>query len=177
MVHKMRPGGKLDGILCRHYLPLPATFRIFKLTGITSDISLTMQVRASADLVETEATSALVSLVMKLSEFELRPLFLHLCEWKAAVSGDDPKAILGGLDRRLSFYRVLDGLATALKASFTTAFDIVLIAFPKASIPVFTRVARYCPLLTYFLIMWVPIRNPILISLFITRSDGSFRER
>lgn len=74
--------------------------------------------RASADLVETEASSALVSLVMRLSEVELRPLFLHLCEWKAAVGGDGPLATLGELDRRLSFYRVLDGLAASLKVSF-----------------------------------------------------------
>lgn len=48
---------------------------------------------------------------------ELRPLFLHICEWKAGVSGgdNDPKATLSVLDRRLSFYRVLDGLAGALK--------------------------------------------------------------
>lgn len=80
------------------------------------------QVRASADLVEAEASSALVSLIMRLSEVELRPLFVHLCEWKggvsAAVDGDeerDAKANLGVLDRRLSFFRVLDGLAGALK--------------------------------------------------------------
>lgn len=75
------------------------------------------QVRESAALVETEASSALVGLVMRLSEVELRPLFLHLCEWKAGVSSGegDLKATLGALDRRLSFYRVLDGLAGALK--------------------------------------------------------------
>lgn len=76
------------------------------------------QVRASAELVESEASSSLVSLVMRLSEVELRPLFLHLCEWKAGVSGgDNPKATMGALDRRLSFYRVLDGLAGALKVT------------------------------------------------------------
>lgn len=77
------------------------------------------QVRASAELVESEASSSLVCLVMRLSEVELRPLFLHLCEWKAGVSGgdNDPKATLGALDRRLSFYRVLDGLAGALKVT------------------------------------------------------------
>lgn len=74
------------------------------------------QIRASADLVESESSSALVCLVMRLSEVELRPLFLHLCEWKAGVSaGDDTKATLAVLDRRLSFYKVLDGLAGALK--------------------------------------------------------------
>lgn len=79
------------------------------------------QVRASAELVESEASSSLVSLVMRLSEVELRPLFLHLCEWKAGVSGgdNDPKATMGALDRRLSFYRVLDGLAGALKVTQT----------------------------------------------------------
>lgn len=71
---------------------------------------------------ETEATAALVSLVMKLSEAELRPLFLHLCEWKAGVSGDGPQAMLGLLDRRLSFYRVLDGLAAALKVTIFSLF-------------------------------------------------------
>lgn len=77
------------------------------------------QVKASAELVESEASSSLVCLVMRLSEVELRPLFLHLCEWKAGVSGGDnnPKAALGALDRRLSFYRVLDGLAGALKVT------------------------------------------------------------
>lgn len=75
------------------------------------------QVRASAYLVETEATAALVALVMKLSEVELRPLFLYLCEWKAAVGGDGPHAALGVLDRRISFYRVLEGLAGALKVT------------------------------------------------------------
>lgn len=74
------------------------------------------QVRASADLVESEASSALVCLVMKLSEVELRPLFLHLCEWKAGVSaGDNRKTASALLDRRLPFYKVLDGLAGALK--------------------------------------------------------------
>lgn len=66
---------------------------------------------------ETEASSALVALVMKLSEVELRPLFLHLCEWKTAVSGEGAEAKLGKLDRRLSFYRVLDSLASSLKVS------------------------------------------------------------
>ncbi|CAM9545090.1 unnamed protein product [Scytosiphon promiscuus] len=92
------------------------------------------QVRASADLVEKEASSALVSLVMRLSEVELRPLFVHLCEWKGGVSeaGDDDdkeiatKAKLGVLDRRLSFYRVLEGLAGALKSIFTPYFAHVL---------------------------------------------------
>lgn len=66
---------------------------------------------------ETEASSAMVSLVMRLSEVELRPLFLHLCEWKAAIASEDGsrEATLGGLDRRLSFYRVLDGLSGSLK--------------------------------------------------------------
>ncbi|CAM9381439.1 unnamed protein product [Ectocarpus fasciculatus] len=86
------------------------------------------QVRESAALVETEASSALVGLVMRLSEVELRPLFLHLCEWKAGVSSGegDLKATLGALDRRLSFYRVLDGLAGALKSIFTPYFAHVL---------------------------------------------------
>ncbi|CBJ49062.1 conserved unknown protein [Ectocarpus siliculosus] len=88
----------------------------------------TPQVRESAALVETEASSALVGLVMRLSEVELRPLFLHLCEWKAGVSSGegDLKATLGALDRRLSFYRVLDGLAGALKSIFTPYFAHVL---------------------------------------------------
>ncbi|CAM9975544.1 unnamed protein product [Ectocarpus sp. 13 AM-2016] len=88
----------------------------------------TPQVRGSAALVETEASSALVGLVMRLSELELRPLFLHLCEWKAGVSSEegDLKATLGALDRRLSFYRVLDGLAGALKSIFTPYFAHVL---------------------------------------------------
>ncbi|CAM9340670.1 unnamed protein product [Ectocarpus sp. 12 AP-2014] len=88
----------------------------------------TPQVRESAALVEIEASSALVGLVMRLSEVELRPLFLHLCEWKAGVSSGegDLKATLGALDRRLSFYRVLDGLAGALKSIFTPYFAHVL---------------------------------------------------
>ncbi|CAM9439904.1 unnamed protein product [Ectocarpus sp. 6 AP-2014] len=88
----------------------------------------TPQVRESAALVENEASSALVGLVMRLSEVELRPLFLHLCEWKAGVSSGegDLKATLGALDRRLSFYRVLDGLAGALKSIFTPYFAHVL---------------------------------------------------
>lgn len=59
---------------------------------------------------------------MRLSEVELRPLFLHLCEWKAGVSAEDSdaKATLGVLDRRLAFYRVLDGLAGALKVNMTS---------------------------------------------------------
>ncbi|CAM9674824.1 unnamed protein product [Hapterophycus canaliculatus] len=91
------------------------------------------QVRAGVDVVEAEASSALVGLVMRLSEVELRPLFVHLCEWKGGVSdagdGDDEsamKATLGVLDRRLSFYRVLDGLAGALKSIFTPYFAHVL---------------------------------------------------
>ena len=86
------------------------------------------QVRASAELVESEASSSLVCLVMRLSEVELRPLFLHLCEWKAGVSGgeNDPKATLGALDRRLSFYRVLDGLAGALKVTPLHFSDVCL---------------------------------------------------
>lgn len=86
------------------------------------------EVRTSADLVEAEASSAMVSLVMRLSEVELRPLFLHLCEWKAAIAAEDgsKEATLGGLDRRLSFYRVLDGLSAALKSIFTPYFAHVL---------------------------------------------------
>lgn len=68
-------------------------------------------------MVEAEASFAIVALVMKLSEMELRPIFLHLCEWKAAGFGEGVEATLSQLDRRLSFYRVLDGLSSSLRVS------------------------------------------------------------
>lgn len=79
------------------------------------------KVRASATMVDTEVSAAMVSLVMKLSEVELRPLFLDLCEWKASGGGgyEESATVLSALDRRLSFYRVLDGLASALRSIFT----------------------------------------------------------
>lgn len=80
------------------------------------------QVRASATMVDTEVSAAMVSLVMKLSEVELRPLFLDLCEWKASGGGgyEESATVLSALDRRLSFYRVLDGLASALRVRLTS---------------------------------------------------------
>lgn len=76
-----------------------------------------LQVHTGAMVVETEASAAFVSMVMKLSEVELRPLFLHLCEWKAVGVGEDEGSgsAPSTLDRRLSFYRVFDGLASALR--------------------------------------------------------------
>lgn len=67
------------------------------------------------DEVDSRASTLIVSLVMKLSEVELRPLFLHLCEWKAAISAEDDEATLARLDRRISFYKVLNNLAGTLK--------------------------------------------------------------
>lgn len=69
-------------------------------------------------MVESEASAALVCLVMKLSEVELRPLFLHLCEWKGAGVGEGEEVAMAAIDRRLAFYRVLDGLAMSLKVGW-----------------------------------------------------------
>ncbi|CAM9409783.1 unnamed protein product [Discosporangium mesarthrocarpum] len=89
---------------------------------------------AGVDLVDTEATEALLALVMRLSEAEMRPLFIRLCEWKSALGGggkgeegEQPGEVeLGELDRKLSFYRVLDGLSGVLKSIFTPYFAYVL---------------------------------------------------
>lgn len=78
-------------------------------------------------MVETEASAATVALVMKLSEVELRPLFLHLCEWKTAGEGDGTAAMLGALDRRLSFYKVFDGLATALRVRYGSSKSSIIV--------------------------------------------------
>lgn len=80
-----------------------------------------LQVRTRASSVEGETSAATVAIVMKLSEMELRPLFLHLCEWKTAGEGDGTKTTAGALDRRLSFYTVFDGLAAALKVKYKIA--------------------------------------------------------
>lgn len=111
-----------------------------------------MQVQASADLVEAQASSALVCLVMRLSEVELRPLFLHLCEWKAAVAGDGPQATLGVLDRRLSFYRVLDGLAAALKVRCSGA--AIAWSVGKPTVRWMKRLTIYCIVVSFVLVLW-----------------------
>lgn len=70
---------------------------------------------SSSELVDAQSAASVVALVMKLSEVELRPLFLRLCEWKLESLTGDGDAEVGRLDRRLSFYRVLDELGAALK--------------------------------------------------------------
>ncbi|CAM9117936.1 unnamed protein product [Choristocarpus tenellus] len=81
-----------------------------------------------ADLVDSEAAESLVAVVMHLSEAQMRPVFLRLCEWKSMAGGlgEGEGSELNGLDRRLSFYRVLESLSAGLKSIFTPYFAHVL---------------------------------------------------
>lgn len=72
--------------------------------------------------VEEMLCGSLLSLVMKLNEEELKPLFFSLAHWKS-TSGEEEEAMkakeaAGGGDplaRRLVFYRVVSHLAEALR--------------------------------------------------------------
>lgn len=63
---------------------------------------------AACDAVEAAACEAVVALVLRLNEEELRPLFLTLAHWRGEGVGE-------GLPRRLPFFRVVDALAEKLR--------------------------------------------------------------
>ncbi|CAM9637092.1 unnamed protein product, partial [Phaeothamnion confervicola] len=99
---------------------------------------------AGVAAVEERATAALMALVLRLNEDELRPLFLQLCEWKSALIIDPLAggvgAIGGGsggggaalatdtasVDRFIAFFAAVERLAATLKSIFVPYFRYVL---------------------------------------------------
>lgn len=71
--------------------------------------------------VEESVSESFVSMVLKLSEDELRPLFLKIAHWKASAAVEDAgkkgKKKGGALARRMAFFRVVNHLAEKLRVS------------------------------------------------------------
>lgn len=92
---------------------------------------------ADADAADTAAdahmTASFLALVMKLSETQLKPLFLKLCQWATAPSEAEgvsslglPLAVETELTRRLVFFRVVDALAGKLRSIFSPYLSYIV---------------------------------------------------
>jgi hypothetical protein len=77
------------------------------------------------------ASEALVALVMKLSESQLRPLYLRMREWKGELdkdeeSGGDVEELMASSVRRYAFWSITATLATELRSLFLPCLSMVV---------------------------------------------------
>lgn len=76
------------------------------------------------EIYETEKSviSTMISFILKLSESQLRPLFLHLCEW---FKGDDNNIIEIRTERGIIFYNMLDEITNTLRSIFVPYYGYI----------------------------------------------------
>jgi len=79
-------------------------------------------------MILSSASQALVALVMKLSESQLRPLFLKMREWKGDLSSDrnDSRDSLQSSVRRYAFWTITAKLTTELRSLFLPCLSAVV---------------------------------------------------
>ncbi|CAM9363618.1 unnamed protein product [Chrysoparadoxa australica] len=81
---------------------------------------------ADKDLVDFTVGEALVGLVLRLNESQLRPMFLRLCDWSKALgdggSGESADEEQQSLDRRITLFTVAGSLSEALRGLFVPYF-------------------------------------------------------
>jgi U3 small nucleolar RNA-associated protein 10 len=89
-------------------------------TGATTAASDTV------DAVDASAIAAVMVLVLKLNENELRGLFMQLCRWKDQQITISTAATSGVLHRRVTFYKLVQVMSGTLKTIFVPYFAHVL---------------------------------------------------
>ncbi|UIZ22783.1 hypothetical protein KXD40_003603 [Peronospora effusa] len=110
----------LDSSAIRKHLP---TFARFFVTALDA-----RRVHASKlqdlDNVEEEVLECLVQFILKLSEKQLKPLFLKLVEWAQTRVGSCGKT--GDISRRISFFKLVVKLSERLRGIFVPYYAHVL---------------------------------------------------
>ncbi|KAI9914486.1 hypothetical protein PsorP6_007826 [Peronosclerospora sorghi] len=81
---------------------------------------------AQVDKIEDAVVACLVHFILKLSEKQLKPLFLKLTEWTQMRVGGRAGGTLGDLSRRITFVKVLIQLADQLRGIFVPYYIHVL---------------------------------------------------
>lgn len=78
------------------------------------------------DAVEDDMLDGLVQFILKLSEKQLKPLFLKICEWSQAKLPASHAAATGAMARRVVFFKLLIKLSDNLRGIFVPYFAHVL---------------------------------------------------
>ncbi|CAH0478375.1 unnamed protein product [Peronospora belbahrii] len=111
---------ELDSSAIRKHLP---TFARFFVTALDA-----RRVHASKledlDNVEDDVLECLVQFILKLSEKQLKPLFLKLVEWTQTRVGSSGK--IGDISRRISFFKLVVKLSKRLRGIFVPYYAHVL---------------------------------------------------
>ncbi|CAI5735970.1 unnamed protein product [Hyaloperonospora brassicae] len=110
----------LESSAIRKYLPLFARFFVTALDARRVHASKLQDVNA----VEEEVLDCLVQFVLKLSEKQLKPLFLKLAEWAQTRVGSADKS--GDISRRISFFKLVVKLSERLRGIFVPYYAHVL---------------------------------------------------
>lgn len=78
------------------------------------------------DAVEDDMLDGLVQFILKLSEKQLKPLFLKICEWSQAKLPASHAAATGAMARRVVFFKLLIKLSDNLRGIFVPYYAHVL---------------------------------------------------
>ncbi|BBM97494.1 U3 small nucleolar RNA-associated protein 10 [Marchantia polymorpha subsp. ruderalis] len=76
--------------------------------------------------VENSVVSAIVSLVMKLSETSFKPLFVKVLEWAESEESTGVSVAGKSVDRNIVFYKLVNQLAEKLRSVFVPYFQYLL---------------------------------------------------
>eukprot|EP00953_Heterococcus_sp_UTEX-ZZ885_P032705 17059-Heterococcus_DN1.PRE.2 len=104
-------------------------YRRLVATVTTTTTTSTAAATDAADAVDASAIAAVMVLVLKLNENELRGLFMQLCRWKDQhVTINTAAATTSGsvLHRRVTFYKLVQVMSGTLKTIFVPYFAHVL---------------------------------------------------
>jgi len=114
--------------------------RLFKFFLVAFDLRREQMSNATQDIDATEgaAIQAFVALLLRLSEKRFKPLFLKLCEWaleppedgdvslQLCVDNDGDNSQLVRMTRSMTFFRLVDAIASNLKGIFVPFFGHLL---------------------------------------------------
>ncbi|KAF1318510.1 hypothetical protein FI667_g13898, partial [Globisporangium splendens] len=112
----------LDVSSLRQYLPNFARFFVTALDARRVHASKMQDV----DAVEDEILECLVQFVLKLSEKQLKPLFLKIAEWAQAKLPGSGANKNGDISRRISFFKLVVKLSERLRGIFVPYYAHVL---------------------------------------------------
>jgi U3 small nucleolar RNA-associated protein 10 len=103
-------------------------YRRLVATVTTTTTTTTAAATDAADAVDASAIAAVMVLVLKLNENELRGLFMQLCRWKdQQVTINTAAATTSSvLHRRVTFYKLVQVMSGTLKTIFVPYFAHVL---------------------------------------------------
>ncbi|KAF4320942.1 hypothetical protein BBO99_00000729 [Phytophthora kernoviae] len=110
----------LDSAAIRKHLPAFARFFVTALDARRVHSSKLQDL----DEVEDEVLECLVSFILKLSEKQLKPLFLKVAEWAQTRVGSAGKS--GDISRRIAFFKLVVKLSERLRGIFVPYYAHVL---------------------------------------------------